>query len=390
MKQRRLAVGALAVLTAATFSLGSIARGADDPVTIPVILPLTGGGAFIGATQQKSLQILEGVVNKAGGIKGRPVKFVFNDDQTTPQVAVQLGTQLQKTSPVIVGSSLSAMCRALMPVFKDGPVHYCLSPAIYPPKGSFSFSTSASTKDAQVAGIRFFKDKGFKRIAIIATTDSSGQDGVDDAIEALKRPENSGMTLVATERYNPSDQNVTAQISRIKAANPEGLIIWVPGTPFATALRGMQDVGLNVPVISTSANMVSKQLAQYKAFMPKELYFGGITYAVNLAVNSRVKAQQKIFNDALKANGVDLDMQTGMAWDAGLIVVDAYRQLGTSATADQMRQFIENLHDFPGIVGMYDFRDGNQRGLDVRDIVMMRWQEDKGFTQASSFGGALK
>jgi len=329
-------------------------------------------------------------VNKDGGIKGRPLKFQFLDDQTSPQVAKQLGSQAQTTSPIILGSSLSAMCRAIAPVFETaGPVNYCLSPAIYPAKGSFVFTSSASTKDLLIATVRFFREKGWKKFALLTTTDASGQDGVDDTAEALKLPENSGMTLVANERYNPSDVTATAQLTKIKAGAPQALIIWAPGTPFATALRAAQDVGLDVPIAATSANMVAKQLEQYSAFMPKELYFPGVTYAAGIAQNARVKHQQDVYNTAMKAAGVTTDLQTGMTWDAGLITVDALRKLGPAATGAQIRDYIDGLRDYPGILGLYDFVKVPQRGVTVEDVVMMRWTGN-GWSTASSFGGALK
>jgi branched-chain amino acid transport system substrate-binding protein len=389
MKVRRFTAAAAASLTAATLLFGSSVRAADPPVTIPIILPMTGGGAFIGQTHQKTMQILEAMVNKDGGIKGRPLKFEFLDDQTSPQVAKQLGSQEQPKSPVVMGSSLSALCNAISPVFENGPVNWCLSPALFPAKGSYVFSTSVSTKDLFIAMARWYREKGWKKIAILATQDASGQDGVNDIVEALKLPENKDLSLVATERYNGSDVTATAQITRIKAAGPQTLIVWAPGTPFATALRAVQDVGLDVPIVATSANMVAKQLEGYSAFMPKELYFPGVTYAAGIAQNARVKHQQDLYNAAMKAAGVTTDLQTGMTWDAGLIVVDALRKLGPTATGTQVRDYIENLKGYPGILGMYDFTKVPQRGAGVEDAVMQRWT-GSGWATASSFGGALK
>jgi branched-chain amino acid transport system substrate-binding protein len=391
MKRQRFTLSAAAALSAAALLLGTVAGAADpQPVTIPVILPLTGGGAFVGTTHQKTMQILEGVVNKDGGIKGRPLKFEFLDDQTSPQVAKQLGSQEQTASPIVLGSSLSAMCKAIAPVYDNGPVNYCLSPAIYPPKGSYVFTTSASTKDLLIATVRFFREKGWKNFALLASTDASGQDGVDDTGEALKLPENSGMKLVDTERYNASDVSATAQVTKIKAANPQALIIWAPGTPFATGLRALQDVGLDVPVASTSANMIAKQLDQYTSFMPKELYFPGVTYAAGIAQNAQVKKQQDIYNSAMKAAGVTTDLQTGMTWDAGMLAVSALRKLGPTATGAQIRDFISSQSAYPGILGMYDFVKVPQRGVTVEDVVMMRWTAGGGWSTSSSFGGALK
>ena len=390
MNIRRLTIAASAALAASGLFLGSIAFAADQqPVTIPIILPLTGGGAFIGQTHEKTMQILQDVVNKDGGIKGRPLKFVFLDDQTSPAVAKQLATQAETQSPIVMGSSLSAMCQAIAPVFESGPVNWCLSPAIYPPKGSYVFSTSVATKDLIIATVRFFREKGWKKFGLLASQDASGQDGVNDVGEALKLPENSGMQLVDTERYAASDVSATAQVTRIKAAGPQALIIWAPGTPFATALRAVQDVGLDVPVVTTSANQVAKQLEQYSAFMPKELYFTGVTYAAGIAQNPQVKHQQDIYMAAMKAAGVETDLQSGMTWDAGLITVDALRKLGPSATGAQIRDYIDGLKNYPGILGVYDFTKEPQRGAGIDDAVMQRWTGN-GWSTSSSFGGALK
>jgi branched-chain amino acid transport system substrate-binding protein len=178
-------------------------------------------------------------------------------------------------------------------------------------------------------------------------------------------------------------------MTRIKAAGPQALIIWAPGTPFATALRAVQDIGLDVPVASTSANMVAKQLEQYSAFMPKELYFAGVTYAAGIAQNPRVKHQQDVYNAAMKAAGVSTDLQTGMTWDAGMIAVEALRKLGPTATGAQIRDYVDGLTNYAGILGLYDFVKVPQRGAGIDDVVMQRWT-GSGWSTSSSFGGALK
>jgi len=114
-----------------------------------------------------------------------------------------------------------------------------------------------------------------------------------------------------------------------------------------------------------------------------------VTYAAGIAQNPRVKHQQDLYNAAMKAAGVTTDLQTGMTWDAGLIVVDALRKLGPTATGTQVRDYIENLKDYPGILGVYDFTKVPQRGAGVEDTVMQRWT-GSGWATASSFGGALK
>ncbi len=391
MIRRRTAAIALAAAFAVTVGLVAPAQSAD-PVDINVILPLTGGGAFLGSTSQKAYQQLEIVTNKDGGIKGRPLHFNFLDDQSNPQVTVQLANGLiAKKVPIVLGSSLSGMCKAIAPLFAaNGPVNYCLSPAIYPAKGSYVFSASASTRDLLYATVRYFREKGWTKIAMLASTDASGQDGDHDLADALTFPENKGVTLVDDEHFNPGDVSATAQVAKIKASNPQALIIWAPGTPFGTALHAVADVGLDIPISSTSANMVTAQLKGYAAFAPKMLVFPGLGYAVGMAQNAKVAAAQKVYTDALKAGGLDNSVQRGLSWDAAQITIAALRALGPDASAEQIKGYIEGLKDFAGTTGVYNFTGGDQRGLNINSVVMMRWNAATSeWSAVSKFGAAL-
>jgi branched-chain amino acid transport system substrate-binding protein len=390
--QRILAATAAATLAAVVTLVPRATFSADAPYDINVIIGLTGGATFIGQAQEKALKVLEDVVNKQGGIRGRPVHFVFYDDQTNPQVAVQLANEVAaKKPPVILGSNLSAECHAMTPLMKDGPVDYCVSPALYPDKGSFVFSSSGSTKDEIYTFVKYFRERGWTRIARLTTTDASGQDADTDFPEALNSPENKGMTTVAAEHFNPTDVSVTAQAARIKAANPQVIVVWAPGTPFGTALRALKDVGLdNVPLATSGANMTLAQMKQYGGLMPTNLYFAALGYIGGVAESKQMADNIRIFTDAMKTHDIGIDFQTGMAWDPAMIVVNALRAVGPDATAEQVHNWIESLHGYGGISGVYDFRDGSQRGLSQKDILVLRWDNAQGkWIAVSKLGGGL-
>jgi branched-chain amino acid transport system substrate-binding protein len=122
---------------------------------------------------------------------------------------------IAKKVAVILGSSLVSNCSAMMPLVKGGPAMYCLSPGIHPPDGSY----------AERAIDAAFGEKGPYRTSI-----------------------------VAREHFNPTDLSVSAQMTRIKASRAQALVAWSTGTPAATLLRGVVDVGLNLPVIATSVS----------------------------------------------------------------------------------------------------------------------------------------
>jgi branched-chain amino acid transport system substrate-binding protein len=266
-----------------------------------------------------------------------------------------------------------------------------LTPAIYPPVGGWVLSSNISTKDLLDGTIRFMREKGWKKIARLTTTDASGQDSDRDVAEALKLPENKDVTIVADEHFNPPDVSVAAQVARIKASGAQGLIIWAPGTPFATALRAVHDAGLDdMPISTTSANMVYAQMRQYTAagFVPKNMYFQACGFSADEARTAAGLRKVRIFEDAMKANSVIVptDFQSGISWDPAMIMVDALRALGTNATAEQFKNYLNNLHDYAGISGIYDFRK-DPHGITIDDMIMMRWDTTKQvWVKASKFG----
>src|SRR6202051_265410 len=89
---------------------------------INVILPLTGGASFLGKAEQTALQLAEPLINKAGGVQGQPVHFLFYDDGSNPQTGVQLTNRAIASNPaVLLGSSLVGICSAMAPLMQDGP-----------------------------------------------------------------------------------------------------------------------------------------------------------------------------------------------------------------------------------------------------------------------------
>jgi branched-chain amino acid transport system substrate-binding protein len=361
------AVCSVAALLLAGVALATPARAAD-PYKIDVVVPLTGGASFVGQGQKDTLDALAEYVNKTGGIQGQNLQFVVHDDQTSPQVAVQLTNQALGNKPaVIMGSSLVGMCLAMAPLMKNGPVHYCLSPAIHPAPGGYTFSSSASSIDQIAAVIRYYRLKGWTKIAALHTTDASGQDG-DKALDlVLAYPENKGvMQKVVHEHFNPTDIAVSAQIERIKASGAQAMVAWTTGAPAATVFKGMVQAGLDIPVAPTSGNQTFASMNQWKSFLPKQLVLASALFPEHdgvLKLDPRMEKAQHDMYAILKEHKMKADNMVGTSWDAGLIVVAALRKLGPKATAAQIKDYIANLTDFAGVDGIYDFKKYPERGL---------------------------
>jgi len=371
---------ALLGAVAGALGLGASLAGAADPYKIDVITSLTGGASFLGKGEQQAMQLLEKSVNKSGGINGQPVEFTFYDDQSSPQVAVQLGSQLKAKNPaVILGPSIVAMCNAAGPLMGNGPVMYCLSPGIHPAKGSYVFTSSTSTYDLAKALMRYFRSQGWKNIAIMTSSDASGQDAERGLNEAAAMPENKDLKIVARAHFNITDVSVAAQIENVKAANPQAFIAWSTGAPIATVFKGIVQAGLDVPTATTDGNMTYAQMKNYADFLPKQLYIASAAWAGYgyQKLDPKLESVIKEFYDQYAAIGQKPDLPASIGWNSALIVVDALKKLGPKAKAEQLRDYLVNLKGVPSIDGILDFPASPQRGLGLQDVVVTRWDPAK-------------
>jgi branched-chain amino acid transport system substrate-binding protein len=382
------------VLAAALALVPICGSGADQsPFTIPAVLSQTGPAAFLGSSETKTLQLIEQVVNRQGGIHGRPIKFEVSDDQSNPLLSTQLVQKIAASKPpLLIGPGFVATCLSNLPfLIQNGPVAYCLAPGIAPPAGGYVFSSGPDAEQTNLMTVRWLRVHGWKRIAVCTTTDASGQSFDHGIAFAMAQAENKDVTLVAAEHMNPGDLSATAQMVRIKNAQPDAVLMLGTGTPWGTMMRGAADVGLNVPIVGGNGNAIIAQLTQYASYLPKGLYFPGpLALAQGSIGAGPVRNAQAVFQAALKGAGFKPDLSFTQAWDPTMLSIDALRAVGVNATAQQVRDWILSQQGWVGISGIYDFKDGSQRGVGARSLIMLRWDKDTStFAAASRPAGYL-
>jgi branched-chain amino acid transport system substrate-binding protein len=369
---------------------------AADPYEIHVIATITGPSAFVGQYMKLNFEAFEDWVNQSGGIGGRPLHFVFGDNQSQPQISVQLATEILAAHPAaLMVTGPVANCAAVVPLLASGPVTWCNSPALHPAPGTYAFASGPDTLDGVNAVLRYFRMKGITKIGVLNGTDVTGQDA-DKAIAIdMKQPDNATMQIVDYEHFNPADLTVSAQIERIKGAGAQALIAWTTGSPAATVFKGMIQAGFDVPVAPTGGNQVFQQMAQYESFLPKGLVMTSALFPPHdglLTLDPRVEKIQHEMYAILAKHGLKADNNTADTWDAALITVSGLRALGPDASAEKLRAWILALKDFPGINGIYDFTQFPDRGLSHDTTALVRY-EPKGpngphWQWVSEVGGA--
>jgi branched-chain amino acid transport system substrate-binding protein len=368
--------GGASTAPAAT-SASSAAGGQASTYTIPAVLEVTGAAAFLGKEEQQALQVYAKSINAAGGIDGHPLAFAVQDDQSSPSVALQeVDGLLAKHVPVILGPSLVADCAAVEAAAQQAHVvDYCLSPGIHPATGSYVFSGSASTDALAQSALTYFRSQGWTRVGVITSSDATGQDAQRALKAAMALPANSGsLRIVANEQFDPTSPDVTAQLVKIKAANPQVLIAWTTGTPISTVFKGVVSTGLNVPVYTTDGNQTYAEMHAFAQFLPKALYFSSPAWAAeSLLPAGAVRDAVQGFYKAFAATGAKPDVGQSLAWDPAELVVAAVQKFGVGMTAQQLHGYLEQLTNAPGINGPHNFVKYPQRGLSADNAYVVRW-----------------
>jgi len=189
------------------------------------------------------------------------------------------------------------------------------------------------------------------------------------------RPENKKLQIVGTKHFKPHRSQHVAQIGRLKAPIRRLLLT---GTVALRWARSCADprLGLDIPIVAVNGNILYQEMGQFASIMPKELDFPSYRAMIEGDVApGPIQDAQRVFFRALK--GAKLETRGTQAIRDGLgplmIVLSAYAHLGRIRPRQQIHEYIENLHGFAGVNGLYDFRDAGQRAIGAQAIVVDRW-----------------
>ena len=372
----RTAFARMLTAIAVASSLAVPASAQTKPYTIDVVLSLTGSAASLGQDEMNALGVYEKLVNRTGGIRGTPIHFEVVDDQSNAATAVSLvSTILARHPAVVMGSSLVGATQAMEPFFKDGPVLYSGTPLLYPDKGSYVFAAGASSRHSSAAALRYLRGRGITKVAVLTTSDASGQDNRHSVDLSLALPENKTMRVVASEQFAIPDISIAPQMAHIKASGAEAIFAYPTGAPFGTTLRGLFDSGIELPIVTAGPNINPVLIERFKSFLPRsEMVIANASFFNrDRKATDPLKAPIEEFYTELLAAGIKPTVAHAFTWDPARIIVSALRKFGTGATPAQLRDYISTLHDFPGVSGLYDFRIGDQHGLTQDAEIIIRY-----------------
>lgn len=335
-----------------------------------------------GAAAVLGMQAAIDDVNAAGGVLGRKLVLVTRDDSSAPPKSIQNMTDLIDNEKVaaVFGptNSGNAMAWKHIPNQKKIPVigNVGSGTAItYPMSaGADNYMFRVSMVDRpQVAALMAYvkKNPASKTVGLMAETTGYGQGGLKDMqdIAALQ-----GIKVADVEHFGVADTDMTSQLSKMKAAGVDTVVVWAQGTPIAQLVRSMEKINyFPLTLTSWAADNITFYDAAGKALADKPIFMRTVS-------ESRTPAQDKLYTrigSKLKAPSSFSFALHG--YDSVLIYAAAVKQ-ANSTDGNAVRQALEDLKTpVHGLLKTYDhpFSKTNHEALGAKDFVWIRWKEGK-------------
>ncbi len=335
-------------------AIAGLALMAAEPIKIGNFGAISGDQAIWGQAEANGLKMVADQINKAGGILGRQVEIITYDDKGDQLEAVNAVKRLINEDHVvaIIGSNSSGRNMAVAPIAEAGHVPviatYATNPKVTVPEPgkltryTFRVCFIDPYQGAVLANFAF-KDLKAKKAAVLYEISSDYSVGLRDYFKQafLKL----GGTVVADEAFKTGDVDFRAQLTKIKAAGPEVIIMPFLYKEVALASKQARDLGIKAIKLGADG-WPSSGLLEMAATAVEGSYY------VDHCDVSQPNVQEYRAQDKAMF-GKDMEVNSIMAHDALMTVKTAIEKAG-KADAESIRDALEHVkyQGFTGTIAM--------------------------------------
>jgi len=378
MRGKWLALAVISALLASALCAAG-APPAKAPYLIGAVFDITGPASPLGTPERDTVKMIEEQVNKAGGVNGRPVRFIIYDNGSEETKCVMAVKRLIEADKVkaIIGPSQTGTTLAVASICERAgiPLVSCAAGIkITQPVKRYVFKTAQADAHAVAKVIDYLKAKRIKSIAFINVSNAFGASGRQQM--EMQAPK-AGIAIVAKEEFGDKDTDMTTQLTRIAAKKPGAVVCWGTNPGPAIVARNMKQLGLKVPLIM-SHGVANRKFIELAGDAANGVVFpAGRLLVANSIPNTDPQKKTLLAYAAQfkKAHGRDADTFGGHAWDAAQLVLKAMRKVGDDPK--RIRDEIEKTKGFVGISGVFSFSPKDHNGLTKDSFVMVEIRNGK-------------
>jgi branched-chain amino acid transport system substrate-binding protein len=328
----------------------------DDTIKIGALGALTGPGYLYGRLIMNGADVVYNEVNKAGGVNGRKIVLVREDDRCDAASAIAAAKKLifQEQIFMLHGGGCSNASIAARPEIEKANVPWVVFASVADevtlPTAPYIFSTALTASIESAAQLEFALQKGAKRIAVISMRDAWGRARYNPLMDAFKRK---GVTPVADEEMAPDANDATPQALRLRQANPDAVIIVLYPKAAAVFMRDALKIGFKPMTLGQSA------LGDLIAFREQVAVPGGLErfFTISQVRFTPDDPEMERWRGLLERYfpGDRLSVYNIMGIASASVVVEVLKRAGRDLTRDRVRDELGKLTNFntgiyPGVI----------------------------------------
>ncbi len=357
-----------------------------EPIRIGAVLSLTGTYAGLGGPEKNAIELEVDRINEAGGIDGRLVEVIIEDDATDEAKAVAAATKLIEQDGVvaIIGATGTGQSMAIR-----GDIQRAGIPQVSMAGGTvitkefdpLVFQTPWSNTIVVPYVLNAVKQAGHTKIAVLSDTGGYGKDG-KPIIEAEAAA--AGLEIVTNETFNPDDTDMTTQLTKVRSSGAQALVLWTAGKEAATIMKNAEGLGMTsgseAVAFFGGSGQARLEFASGAGEASNGFTFGTGRSLVpeNWGQDTEQYRTVTDFAQRYEARFSEApDIFAGHAFDAMAIVESGLRSAGPDATGAELRDAIESIDGLVGFGGVFTFTPTDHNGLTAEDLALYRFSDGK-------------
>ena len=336
--------------------LTALGLTAGDTVKIALTGPFSGGSAPMGTSARDGSKLAIAEINAAGGIqvgaKKMKIEIVERDDEAKNERGALIAQELAAMSDLtgVIGTVNTGVCMAGDKHLQEKGITKIICPAA----GSASMTqwSKAGVKDNSI--FRFAAHDGiqaamvveeainrkFTKVAVVFDSTNYGVSGRDDMLDQIKK-QGDKLQVVAQEKFNIGDKDMTAQLLRAKSAGAQAILIWGIGPELAAVSNGMAKIGMKVPLIGgwtlSMSNYIDNAGKNGNGTLMPQTF-------IEEPITPKAKSFIEGYHKTFKVGRIPSPVAAAQGYDAVYLMAAAVKQAGSTDTR-KVKEALEDLKE---------------------------------------------
>ena len=336
--------------------LAALGLQAGDTVKIALTGPYSGGSAPMGTSARDGAKLAIAEINAAGGLQvgGKKLKIevIERDDEAKNERGALIAQELAAMGDLsgVIGTVNTGVCIAGDKHLQEKGITKIICPAA----GSASMTqwSKAGVKDNSIFRFAAYDgiqaamvveeaiNRHFTKVAVVFDSTNYGVSGRDDILDQIKKQGNK-LTVVAQEKFNIGDKDMTAQLLRAKSAGAQAILIWAIGPELAAVSNGEAKIGMKAPMIGgwtlSMSNYIDNAGKNGNGTLMPQTF-------IEEPITPKAKAFIEGYHQTFKVGRIPSAVAAAQGYDAVYIFAAAVKQAGSTDT-HKIKEALEDLKE---------------------------------------------